>query len=148
MLVGCFLLHASNNVSQGPLLSLIPDLVPTRERPRAASYKAAFELLPLLASIPMAILLGQGGVELTLFIIAAVNLSSLLLTVLFMKKDPLNEKPADPIGGTLVDFLNCIQPGLGYIAILTVYAARFLLSSVAVVTRVKLGAGGTSQETA
>ena len=97
LLVGVVLLQVTGNVALGAVLGLIPDLVPDHQRGRASGVKAVMELLPVFGAILIGQMLGQGRIWLTLGIVMAGFLASMLITVLTVHETPLQAKPAGSI---------------------------------------------------
>lgn len=93
LMVGVVLLQVTGNLALGAVLGLIPDLVPEHQRGRASGVKAVMELLPMLGAIVIGSLLGQGRIWLTLGIVMAGFLISMLITVFGVHETPLEEKP-------------------------------------------------------
>ncbi len=97
LLIGVLLIQFSSNISHGPLQGLIPDLVPDDERGRASAAKAIFELLPLIVvGLTIAKMVGAGELGWAVFATGATLLVAAIITVLFVKEEPLREKPAAP----------------------------------------------------
>ena len=88
----------SANISHGPLQALIPDKVPEDQRGRAAGVKGVFELLPLvILAFTIAKLVGAGQVWWAIFATAGGLLLTMILTMVFVKEEPLLEKPDIPL---------------------------------------------------
>ena len=102
LLTGIVLLQVSSNVAHGALQGLIPDLVPENQRGRASGVKAVMELLPAFLVIFVGPLVDGGQIWLTVGIIMAGFFIAMLITVLTVREEPLQEKPAGPIGGRIV----------------------------------------------
>jgi len=97
LLVSILLIQFSSNVSHGPLQGLIPDLVPEDERGRASAVKSVMELLPIiLVGLTIAKLLGAGYLNWAIFSTGASLLVVTLITLLFVKETPLQERPDTP----------------------------------------------------
>jgi len=97
LLAATLLIQFSANVSHGPLQGLIPDLVPEEYRGRASAVKAVLELVPIiLVGFTVAQLVGKGQLGWAVFATAAVLATTMLLTVLLVKEQPLREKPTAP----------------------------------------------------
>ncbi|MCL4530606.1 MAG: MFS transporter [Chloroflexi bacterium] len=97
LLIGVLLIQFSSNISHGPLQGLIPDLVPEDERGRASAIKAIFELLPIIiVGLTIAKLVGAGELGWAVFATGATLLIVAVITVLFVKEEPLKEKPNTP----------------------------------------------------
>jgi MFS family permease len=94
LLVATLLIQFSANTSHGPLQGLIPDLVPEEQRGRASAVKAVMELIPIvLVGFTIAQLVGKGQLGWAVFTAGAAILVTLVLTVIFVKEEPLKEKP-------------------------------------------------------
>jgi MFS family permease len=94
LLVATLLIQFSANTSHGPLQGLIPDLVPEEERGRASAVKAVMELIPIvLVGFTIAQLVGKGQLGWAVFVAGAAILVTLIITVIFVKEEPLKEKP-------------------------------------------------------
>ena len=99
VLVGIVLLQFSSNVAHGALQGLIPDLVPEDQRGRASGVKAIMELLPaILMAFTIGPLIDKGYVELSIVLVMASLLLTMLITVLAVREEPLREKATTPIG--------------------------------------------------
>jgi MFS family permease len=97
LLIGVLLIQFSSNISHGPLQGLIPDLVPEDQRGRASAIKAIMELLPvILVGLTIARMVGAGRLDAAFFITGVSLLAVTLITVLFVKETPLQEKPSTP----------------------------------------------------
>ncbi len=97
LLIAILLIQFSSNISHGPLQGLIPDLVPEDQRGRASAVKAIMELLPvILVGLTIAKLVGAGKLDLAIFVTGLSLLVIMLITVIFVKETPLQEKPTTP----------------------------------------------------
>jgi MFS family permease len=95
LLVATLLIQFSGNVSHGPLQGLIPDLVPEEQRGRASAVKAVMELIPIvLVGFTIAQLVGRGQLGWAVFAAGTAILVTMILTLVFVKEEPLKEKPA------------------------------------------------------
>ncbi len=95
LLAATLLIQFSSNVSHGPLQGLIPDLVPPEQRGRASAVKAVMELISIvLVGFTIAQLVGAGKLGWAVFATGAVILITMLLTTVFVREEPLKEKPA------------------------------------------------------
>jgi MFS family permease len=93
----------SANVSHGPLQGLIPDLVPEDQRGRASAVKSIFELLPIvLVPFLIAGLVAAGQVGLAIAATSALLLITMLLTVIFVREEPLREALTGSIKGPML----------------------------------------------
>jgi MFS family permease len=97
LLGGIVLLQVSSNFAQGSLQALIPDLVPENQRGRASGVKAVMELVPVFLVIFIGPLVDAGLIWVTVGIIAASFLVTMLITVTTVHEEPLKEKPAGSI---------------------------------------------------
>lgn len=93
LLLGIVLLQVSSNFGQAAVQGLIPDLVPERQRGRASGVKAVMELLPAFPIIAVGWLIGNGQVGLTVGLIGAVFVVTMLVTVLGVREEPLARRP-------------------------------------------------------
>ena len=94
---GIVLLQVSSNVGHGALQGLIPDLVPEDQRGQASGVKAVMELVPVFLVLGIGPLVDAGHIWLTVGIIMASFLITMLITVLTVHEKPLKEKPETPI---------------------------------------------------
>ncbi len=97
LLAGIVLLQISSNVGHGALQGLIPDLVPEAQRGRASGVKAVMELLPAFLVIGMGPLVDAGQIWLTVGIIMAGFLVTMLITVFAVHEEPLRAKPPESV---------------------------------------------------
>jgi len=94
LLVAIVLIQFTSNISHGPLQGLIPDLVPEDQRGRASAVKSVMELLPLiLVGLTIAKLIGVGQLDWAIFATGACLFAVLLITLIFVKEEPLTVKP-------------------------------------------------------
>ncbi|MFQ6058396.1 MAG: MFS transporter [Anaerolineae bacterium] len=97
------LLQFSSNVAHGALQGLIPDLVPEEQRGRSSGVKAVMELLPLiLTAFTVAKLVGAGQVWAAIFVVMASLLVAMLVTVFFVREEPLRERVEKPLSPLLM----------------------------------------------
>ena len=97
LLVAVLLIQFSSNISHGPLQGLIPDMVPEDQRGRASALKAIFELLPLvLVGFSIAPLVGAGHIGWAIVATGVGLFITALVTILWVKEEPLKEKPDIP----------------------------------------------------
>ena len=97
LLLGIVLLQVSSNFGQAAVQGLIPDLVPERHRGRASGVKAVMELMPAFPIILVGWLVGNGQVGLTVAVIGATFVLTMLVTVLGVREEPLSQKPLEGI---------------------------------------------------
>jgi MFS family permease len=102
LLLGIALLQVSSNTGQAAVQGLIPDLVPEDQRGQASGVKAVMELLPAFPIILVGLMVGNGQVGLTVALIGAVFVGTMLVTVLGVREEPLPEKPPGRIGGRVL----------------------------------------------
>jgi MFS family permease len=109
LLIAVLLIQFSSNISHGPLQGLIPDLVPEDQRGRASAIKAIMELLPIiLVGLTIAKIVGAGHLNLAIFVTGASLLVVTLITIIFVKETPLQEKPATPFWPPMVRVLGML----------------------------------------
>jgi MFS family permease len=105
LLLGIFLLQISSNFAQGPLQALIPDVVPKEQRGRSSGVKTILEfVVPSLLIIVLGIgaLVDRGEVLKTVAFIGASLLITMLITVIFVREEPLGDRSFPPIGGRIL----------------------------------------------
>jgi MFS family permease len=103
------LIQFSANISHGALQGLIPDMVPEDQRGRASAIKSIFELLPIvLVGATIAPLVGGGRLGLAFIATAAALLIFALLTIIFVKEQPLKEKPKTSIWPPMIRVLGML----------------------------------------
>jgi Na+/melibiose symporter-like transporter len=89
LLAAILFFQVANNVSHGPLQSLIPDLVPEDQRGRASAIKSIFELLPVvLLGITIAPLVAAGKFGMAVLVTALFLVTALLITLISVKEKP------------------------------------------------------------
>ena len=109
LLIAVLLIQFSSNISHGPLQGLIPDLVPEDQRGRASAIKAIMELLPLiLVGLTIAKIVGAGHLNLAIFVTGISLLVVTLITIIFVKETPLQEKPTTPFWPPMVRVLGML----------------------------------------
>jgi MFS family permease len=102
LLIGIVLLQISSNIAHGALQGLIPDLVPEDQRGRASGVKAVMELLPAFLVIAIGPLVDAGEIWITVGIIMAALLITMMLTVGFVREKTQGEKPAGGVSERLL----------------------------------------------
>ena len=103
------LLQVSSNISHGPLQGLIPDLVPESQRGRSSGVKALFELLPLvLIAFTVAKLVADRQTGLAIILTGAALLVTMLITIVVVKEQPLQERPAGSLSGPMARVLGVL----------------------------------------
>jgi MFS family permease len=114
LLIAILLIQVSSNISHGPLQALIPDMVPEDQRGRASAVKAIMELLPLiLLAFTVARLMGLGMIDWAIFVTGAAEFVIMILTMIFVKEEPLLIKPDVPIKTTMLRVLGMLVGILG-----------------------------------
>ena len=103
------LIQFSANMSHGALNGLIPDMIPESQRGIASGVKGVMELIPLiLVALVIANIVGGGQFRLAVLITALALLLIMLLTMIFVKEEPLREKPDVPLGPTMLRVLGML----------------------------------------
>jgi MFS family permease len=109
LLIAVLLIQFSSNISHGPLQGLIPDLVPEDQRGRASAVKAIMELLPIiLVGLTIAKMVGAGHLNGAIYVTGLSLLVITLITVIFVKETPLQEKPVTPFWPPMVRVLGML----------------------------------------
>jgi len=109
LLIAVLLIQFSSNISHGPLQGLIPDLVPEDQRGRASAIKAIMELLPvILVGLTIAKMVGVGQLEAAIFVTGVSLLVVTLITVIFVKETPLQDKPTTSFWPPMVRVLGML----------------------------------------
>ncbi len=93
LFTGSTLMQISSNIGHGPLQGLIPDLVPESQRGISSGIKSSFEVLPILLLIVIGPLVNSGQIWLTVGILMAGFLITMLITIFFVHETP-NREPA------------------------------------------------------
>ncbi len=97
------LLQFSSNIAHGALQGIIPDLVPEEQRGRASGVKAMMELLPvILTAFTTARLVGAGHVGAAILLVIGSLLVTMLITMRYVREEPLREKVDEPLSPALV----------------------------------------------
>jgi MFS family permease len=125
LLAGIVLLQVSSNISHGALQGLIPDVVPEDQRGRASGVKAVFELVPVFLVIFIGPLVDAGRVVLTVGIIIAGFVITMLVTVGTVREQRVTAKPAGGIAERVwrLVALTVIFVGVTRLAVFLVAAA-------------------------
>jgi MFS family permease len=97
LLVGIILLQFSSNLGHGALQGLIPDVVPEKQRGRSSGVKSVLELLPVFLVIFIGPLVDRGLIGTTVGIIAAGFLITMSITMIFVREQPINDRPTGSI---------------------------------------------------
>ena len=109
LLIAVLLIQFSSNISHGPLQGLIPDLVPEDQRGRASAIKAIMELLPvILVGLTIAKMVGVGQLKAAIFVTGVSLLVVTLITVIFVKETPLQDKPTTSFWPPMVRVLGML----------------------------------------
>ena len=93
LLLGLVLLQASSNTAQGAQQGLIPDLVPENQRGTSSGVKSLFEILPSFLAVFIGPIIDSGRIWLAVGIIGGALSLTMLLTMTFVREEPLHEKP-------------------------------------------------------
>ncbi len=101
LLAGIVLVQGASNVALGAAQSLIPDLVPKKQRGRASGVKAVMELLPAFLIIPMGFMVDAGQTWLVLGIIGAVQIAAMAVTAVAVREVPLGTRLGNGLGDRL-----------------------------------------------
>jgi len=97
LLVGVTLLQVTSNLGHGALQGLIPDIVPENQRGKSSGVKTIMEMLPAIFVIFIGPLVDKGKIWETIAIICIGFFLTMLVTVIFVKEEPLEEKPGEKI---------------------------------------------------
>jgi len=95
LMIGIVLLQISSNTTQAAAQGLIPDLVPKEQRGRASGVKAVMELLPVFLVMFIGPLIDTGKLWTVIGIVGGAFLVTMLITLIFVKEEPIHEKPSD-----------------------------------------------------
>jgi Na+/melibiose symporter-like transporter len=114
LVVILMLFQVTMNTSHGPLQALIPDLVPEDQRGISSAMKAIFELLPLiLVGFTIAGLVGAGHLDWAFVATGVLMVIILIPSLLFVKEEPLREKPDLPFWPPMLRVLGMLAGILG-----------------------------------
>ncbi|HSV85167.1 MAG TPA: MFS transporter [Levilinea sp.] len=102
LLVGIILMQFSANLGHGALQGLIPDVVPENQRGRSSGVKSVLELLPVFLVVFIGPLVDRGLIGETVAIIAAGFLVTMSLTMIFVREQPVSERPAGSLRAPLL----------------------------------------------
>ena len=109
LLVAVLLMQFSANISEGALQGMNTDLVPEDQRGKASAVKAIFELLPLvLVGFSIAPLVGSGHLSWAIIATGTGLFITALVTIFWVKEQPLNEKPDIPFWPPMVRVLGML----------------------------------------
>jgi Na+/melibiose symporter-like transporter len=109
LIAAVLLLQFSSNISHGPLQGLIPDLVPENQRSLASAIKAIMELLPIvLVGFTIAKLVGNGQLGWAIFATGGGLLLTMLLTLIWVKEEPLLVKSDLPFWPPMIRVLGML----------------------------------------
>lgn len=88
LLAAVMIFQVTNNISHGPLQSLIPDQIPENQRGTASAIKSIFELLPVaLLGITIAPLVAAGKFDWAVVVTGVFLLGGLLITLFSVRED-------------------------------------------------------------
>ncbi len=103
------LIQFSANISHGALQGLIPDMVPEDQRGKASAVKSIFELIPIPFVVYLVAKIVEGGeLNLAVVLTGAGLLIAAVLTILFVKEEPLTEKPRTPFWPPMIRVLGML----------------------------------------
>ena len=123
--IGTILMQFSSNLGQAAVQGLMPDVVPENQRGRSSGYKSLLELLPAaLVALFVGKMVDKGQTWPVIGIIMAGFIITMLITVIFVKEEPLKQKPAGKV----------LEPVLRILALTAIFvgvtrAAIWLVSS-------------------
>lgn len=109
LFIAMLLIQLSANVSHGPLQGLIPDLVPEEKRGRASAFKAFLELLGVfIVTLTVGQLVSAGQFGLAVVVTGAAVLALMILTMIFVREEPLRVRPDTPLGPPMLRVLGML----------------------------------------
>jgi MFS family permease len=123
--IGTILMQFSSNLGQAAVQGLMPDVVPENQRGRSSGYKSLLELLPAaLVALFIGGMVDKGLIWPVIGIIMAGFIITMLITVIFVKEEPLKQKSTGKV----------LEPILRIIALTAIFvgvtrAAIWLVSS-------------------
>jgi MFS family permease len=123
--IGTILMQFSSNLGQAAVQGLMPDVVPENQRGRSSGYKSLLELLPAaLVALFVGRMVDKGLIWPVIGIIMAGFIITMLVTVIFVKEEPLKQKPVGKV----------LEPILRILALTAIFvgvtrAAIWLVSS-------------------
>ena len=123
--IGTILMQFSSNLGQAAVQGLMPDVVPENQRGRSSGYKSLLELLPAaLVALFVGQMVDKGLIWPVIGIIMAGFIITMLITVIFVKEEPLKQKPTGKV----------LEPVLRILALTAIFvgvtrAAIWLVSS-------------------
>jgi MFS family permease len=123
--IGTILMQFSSNLGQAAVQGLMPDVVPENQRGRSSGYKSLLELLPAaLVALFIGGMVDKGLIWPVIGIIMAGFIITMLITVIFVKEEPLKQKSTGKV----------VEPILRIIALTAIFvgvtrAAIWLVSS-------------------
>jgi MFS family permease len=96
--IGTILMQFSSNLGQAAVQGLMPDVVPENQRGRSSGYKSLLELLPAaLVALFIGSMVDKGLIWPVIGIIMAGFIITMLVTVIFVKEEPLKQKPTGKV---------------------------------------------------
>jgi MFS family permease len=109
LFVAVLMQQLAANVSHGALQGLIPDLVPENQRGRASAVKSVFELSAIiLVALTIARIAGAGAIDTAILVTGVILFTTMMLTMLLVREQPLDEKPDTPVRPALVRVLGML----------------------------------------
>ncbi|HHS98346.1 MAG TPA: MFS transporter [Chloroflexi bacterium] len=137
LLVGLVLLQFSSNLAQGATQGLIPDLVPEDHRGRVSGVKAVMELAPAFLAVFIGPLVDAGRTWVAVGVVMASLFLTMLITVLFVREEPLREPPSAPLAEPLLRLVALTAVFVG----VTQGAIYLVRSSGTWLSRIRVGVG-------
>ncbi len=146
LLLGLILLQASSNTAQGAQQGLIPDLVPENQRGTSSGVKSLFEILPSILAVFIGPIIDSGRIWLAVGIIGVALLLTMLLTMIFVREEPLQEKPKrrNATRSLRILALTALFVGVTQGAVWLVRSGGLFLSSRGVSTEIQIALMGLS----
>lgn len=145
LLAGIIFLQFSSNLAHGALQGIIPDVVPPHHRGLTSGVKSVMELLPVFLVLFVGPLIDRGMVWLVICIMMAGYLSTMLVTILFVKEEQNTAVSHEPLREPFLRMLALtgIFVGSTRIAVWLVTASGRMVSGESIATLVTVaGAAG------
>ena len=138
LLAGIILIQFASNLAHGALQGLIPDLVPEHSRGLTSGVKSVMELLPVFLVLFIGPLIDRGLVWVVIGIIMAGYVSTMLVTLIFVKEQPLTTRATRPLNEPFLRMLalTVIFVGTTRAAVWMVSASGRLVSNESIATLV------------
>jgi len=139
--IGTILMQFSSNLGQAAVQGLMPDVVPENQRGRSSGYKSLLELLPAaLVALFIGGMVDKGIIWPVIGIIMAGFIITMLITVIFVKEEPLKEKPTGKVLEPILRImaLTAIFVGVTRAAIWLVSSSGELLTGIGVTLNTRI----------